>query len=354
MKNFMKGCAVTALILIVIGLILTVVVNISQGPGYLNDFLASNEITKKWLNRLEEPQSDITKLVDELDRLRSKTSSDDYEYDYAYEYEYENDYDYSYETGFALEEGFDLNEATMFSDSFEIYNGDVSKMMIADSSNVSSLDLSIGGCKFYIKESDDDNFYVEGTNVGKLQAYVKDDTLKLNALRSTKIWDDIQNCRIVLYIPGSYNFTDIDIEFGAGTMDLGSLRAEEINLEAGAGSIQAEFLYADEIKVSLGAGQIYAAEFETDKLTAVVGAGTMEMIGVVGQEAKLECAAGNISMILDGDVTDYDYKIESVLGTVNLDGQGYSGLASTRKIDNGADKEIKLNCSVGNITVEFR
>jgi hypothetical protein len=62
---------------------------------------------------------------------------------------------------------------------------------------------------------------------------------------------------------------------------------------------------------------------------------------------------GNITMQLEGEEEDFDYELDCVTGNLRIGDTEYSGLASSREVDNNAIKKMDLQCAMGNIEVEF-
>jgi len=110
---------------------------------------------------------------------------------------------------------------------------------------------------------------------------------------------------------------------------------------------------ASEADISVGAGQIQIHDMEVGEFFAEIGMGELIARGDVAYGAELECSMGNIELTLEGSQSDFNYQIESAMGTMELGGQSFGGFASERRIDNGAGKEIEVDCSMGNITISF-
>ena len=84
-----------------------------------------------------------------------------------------------------------------------------------------------------------------------------------------------------------------------------------------------------------------------------VGAGNMMVQGSILESAQVKCAAGNIQMLLDGKTQDYNYEIVCMAGNIQIEEEKYSGINEEKIIDNSAQKDITLNCAVGNVKLTF-
>ena len=202
-----------------------------------------------------------------------------------------------------------------------------------------------------IQPSDDENFHITATNVGKFQAYEKGEELNIMATRKAK--EDIQECKILLYLPQGYTWEKIDIEVGAGAVRIGNMKATEIELEVGAGQILAEYLETEKLDISVGAGEARLDDMKVYDLDVSVGMGNLTACGIVEGKADAECSMGNVTLQLAGAQADYDYEIECVMGNIRLGEEKYSKKVEEKTINNGAGRKISLECSMGNIEVTF-
>jgi len=340
----MKSCLITALVLIVIGAVISIIIVMTKGGNYLNEYLASRRggTVVSWMGRL-------------LGRYQTDYDYDyDYNYDYDYDYglDYDYDYDFSYEWETGIIDNYDINEQTIFTDEAEILSGNIGKYPVADSS-VAKLDIELGGCTFDIVYSDDDSFYIEGTNTGKFQIYQKGSTLHVKGVKTTTEWNEINKCTITLYVPKDYTYQDFVMEFGAGTVTIEKLDADKADITIGAGQVTIDEFTVSDACFEVGAGYVELNTFEVEKLKVIIGAGGFSGSGSISQKGELECVAGSISLNLDGSQDDYNYNMTSVAGAIDLNGHSYSGLAMEREIDNNANKKLQISCSVGNVEITF-
>ena len=85
-----------------------------------------------------------------------------------------------------------------------------------------------------------------------------------------------------------------------------------------------------------------------------VGAGNFTLKGELHNDVEVECSMGNISLDLKNAYKDFDYEVKCSAGNIDLNGKKYTGLSKEEKIDNDAEHEMKLECSVGNVDVSFK
>lgn len=327
MKKFMKVCGITALVFVVLGAALALIGGGLQGRRKMQEIVDSVTGDKVKINLGSDIGGwGISVGEDILDNVLDQ------------------------------EAFFDVNDReVLFDKRFDIFAGTVDKRAIE--SEIRELDIEVGACVFETKKSEDDSFWIEARNIGKMQCYAEDQTLHVKAVHEGQgrvTWNIIRSSKIILYVPENFTFDEVSIELGAGTLDFNDLKSTEINLEVGAGQINAKNLVTDELEMSLGAGEIVLKKMEVGNLKADVGMGNLEMDGSVSRDAELQCAMGNITLEVEGDKDDFDYTLECSMGNITLGKEDFSGFSQERKIDNEAGKTMDLECSMGNIEVSFK
>ena len=260
MKKIMKFCAIAAIVLVIVGFVMAAAVSIIKGQEYLNDFLLKITDGKvdTWVEKVEEWQNggkELAKVVGEgADNLLGGVAE-----------------------GYQNFDGYEIEDSTIFDKNQAVESGDLER----EFRNLTAvkLDIELGGCELEIQPSDDENFHITATNVGKFQAYEKGEELNIMATRKAK--EDIQECKILLYLPQGYTWEKIDIEVGAGAVRIGNMKATEIELEVGAGQILAEYLETEKLDISVGAGEARLDDMKVYDLDVSVGMGNLTACGIV-------------------------------------------------------------------------
>ena len=331
MKGFIKGCLITALILLGAGLTLTI------SGVILTD------------------ADQVARSVDSVTggRVNFDIDPSDGSFEIAF-----GDYssaDLRNAVGKLLDNRiYDMEDyGAIYDEEQEILSGDVETQCFFGT-DVQKLDLDAGGCSVHVLPSEDENYYVMAKSIEKLQAYLSGETLYVKSTRSGKIsGEEIKNAVILLYVPEDAYLKEADIQVGAGLLELEDLNAKKLRIELGAGEIAYHNCVGDELEINVGAGDLNIENMNVRGLDCKVGMGNITLIGELSGNAKVECSVGNVTMNLTGEEADFNYKLESSLGNIELCGEKYSGLAAETKIDNDAPYTIKLGCSMGNIDVNF-
>ena len=246
---------------------------------------------------------------------------------------------------------YDIDDSSMFSSAYAVWKGDVDKQMLYQGS-INELHLEIGGSMVEIKDSDDGNIYIEGENIGKMQAYVEGETLFVKSVRPANLMDEIKNSTITLYLPDS-SVHLLEVSLGAGKLELKDMVVENMVASIGAGQLLMKDMELGTLEVSLGAGELRAEDVAVENLISSIGAGNMDFSGDIRTSARISCSMGNVSMELAGDKEDYNYQLKCVAGNMEIDGDSFSGASVERYIDNNAARTIELDCAMGNVEVDF-
>lgn len=314
MKRFMKGCAVTALIFAVAGCAL----------GVMGSSVAG--------------RANISRVVETVTGGRVHVDIGNW-----------------WEWNIRMDDpvaGYDLSDATGFDKSREILSGNVDKYYVG--SDIRNLDIEIGGCSFETKQSKDGKFYLEVKNARKFQGYVSGDTLYIDAtVGTTTAWHS-ETCKITLYLPEDYHFDDVSVNIGAGAMEFSGLHADSADFAAGAGQITLEKAQIGDLSVNVGAGQMTLKKMEVGELSAEVGLGEFAADGVLNGDAVVECSMGNVVMEIDGREEEFNFDLSGAMGNIDLGKSSFSGFSQSQYIDHKAEKNMIIECSMGNISIRFK
>lgn len=313
MKKFMKFSFVTAVILILLGLVIAIAA-IAAGGGKELAYMIKN--------------GDLTINGDDFGKLGEK-------------------YDIEFDGAPAL---YDIDDVEIFNDGKDILTGDIPLMEIP-SDNIEELNINLGGGEFYIMNSSDDRFLISAENAEKLQVYAEDRELYLKALRN-----GINNdkTKIYLYIPEA-DYEKADISLGAGMLILeNEFRADDVNVAVGAGEMIVKNIICKDLDVNVGAGEFDAESVSvSDDTKLKAGAGHIGINGTAGENIDIRCSMGGIELGLDNDETDFNYEIECVAGSVEIGAKKFAALSGEKEIDNHASGEIDIDCSMGAVILYF-
>lgn len=301
MKGFMKGCLWTILILLILGIGLTAVAFTTRGGEAIQEAVervTAGKVTvnlKDWRNFGIQVKDQVQDTFDSVD--------------------------------------YEIGDSMNFDNHYEVYQGDVSKFSLGK--EVGNIEIEVGGCHFETLTSEDDSFYIEAQKISKFQAYVKNNTLSIKGTNGAGKWDELNQCKVTLYIPAGREFDSADISLGAGYLEFPGLCGKKVKLE-------------------LGAGEVVLKEANADDFKASVGMGALEFSGEINHKMEVSCSMGEVQLSMDGGEEDYNYHLSGAMGSLILGDTSYSGFAQDKDIDNGADRTITLECSMGSASIQFR
>lgn len=218
--------------------------------------------------------------------------------------------------------------------------------------NISSLDLSVGGCGVCILPSEDDKVRIDRSKVkfgnSGLDISISEEsgTLRIETTKDGSIWDVLSGNGVkgitsrygtlYCYLPRNLTLESADLELGAAEVEIEGIRAKNLNIK-------------------LGAAECSVDALDAENLTATVGAGALEIEGVVRGNADVECGVGSVEMELEGRKEDFNYAVKCGIGEVEIDDtMKFSGLSNTREINNGSSRNMALTCGIGSIEVAFQ
>lgn len=288
-----------------------------------------------------------------------------------------------------LEEGMDDPEWMDDQDSQKDVEGDRDSVVKGQATGLTAdtlrnLELEVGACRMYIKETEDPDvsIAISGECEDHYQYRIKEgNTLQLvhedmdyNRFGEWNVDHPRGNTRVYLYLPKDAVLDDISIDFGAGKLDAGYLKAKEIEIAAGAGNCSFEGLEAsDSIELSMGAGKITTDALVTkeakldiaagdlhvndakvsQRTEVVVSMGNAKLKGTFAGELTADCSMGSLNVTMEGAEEDYNYDIDSGMGSVKIGSKRYGNLGSEYEIDNGSSSTIDITCAMGTVVVSF-
>ena len=256
----------------------------------------------------------------------------------------------SFILGFSYNNAFhyipELNHKFLLEDSEDIVHitDDEDFSLISDSSSeeaydqINSLKLNIDYGEINLLPSNDDQVHIAS------RKHRHSDYLDINQdgnelSISSKGFDkhfsrDHKHSEIYIYIPAKPILKEITINMSAGELDVEHLEIENVDIKLNTGSCSFE-------------------QFNVQNISAKINAGELEFKGDVTKNLAIDCSAGEVDVTLDGSKEDYNYSLTCDAGSIDIDEDRFSGLSSEKTYDNHSSKNILLNCSLGEIELNF-
>lgn len=319
MKKFVKGLLISAAVFLIAGVILACIGGIGGGArGELSSEKYGNagilhEITKRlhWLPVISILDGDESGLV---------IQSNDVKYDKKHDVVY----------------------------------GDFTDDNIR-STDIRNLDIEVGDGQLYILEGDAFELKKEG-DLG-CQYYVEDHTFYL---RQKGVIGD-EYISLTLTIPKDSRFDEVDITLGAGELVvMGTLLAKEMDVEVGAGKVDLEKVETGDFSAEIGAGELIIDALNTKDCEVTVAMGSIAVeSGVISGEMDAEVDMGSMEFFLSDSYENHSYEIDCAMGETCIESpegmKSYSGLGRDIRLigKNAGNSNYDLTCSMGSIYLSF-
>lgn len=229
-----------------------------------------------------------------------------------------------------------------YADMDEYWNSTFNVVESQSFTGVRNLDIDASSCGVQlisvIPASEEEKNQIQvniGGGVGDYRLYMDGDKLHVESrFKKNRAFKNMNMRRIQILIPDGHRFHDMDMEVKGGAVIADQLLTEKLDIDMAAGNIE---LYNANV-----------IEMDGD-----INVGAFLYEGAIGHKADVNCNVGSISLNLKGKKTDYDYEISTSLGSVEIDGNEYSGLKGKRFSNAGAEGLLQLSGKIGSIKVTF-
>ena len=256
------------------------------------------------------------------------------------------------EQNWGLEGSYDIDSENWFDDEGVTYSGSMEYTRLC-SGEIGSFSIQAAGCRVEVVVTEEPDFYFAFENMKKVQAYEKGNHVSLKTVRDTLINEEDEKNILTLYVPETCFLETVELELGAGSMQIENLCAENVHISVEAGKLTVDAMESKDMTVSLGAGAVSLNKVNIQNAELSVGAGTMSLNGRIHGDIEADCAMGNLQMELDDNVKSFNYELQCMAGNILLNGEKHSGINEGMLIDHAASKDMKLNCAIGNMKIEF-
>lgn len=205
--------------------------------------------------------------------------------------------------------------------------------------NISNDDIEIKeGEKFEVKTNDPDvKFYHENSKV-KIKT---DKTFSWHLSNSSR-------GTIIIYLPNEFNISELDLNLGAGKIDIDKIFVETLLMDLGAGTMTAkEINVYEKATINGGAGNINIYSGTINNLNLKLGAGNASIESDLTGSNTLTTGVGKLNLGLSRSKDNYKFDISKGLGNIILNDFDVS---EDILIGDGEAK-IKISGAIGNIII---
>lgn len=188
-----------------------------------------------------------------------------------------------------------------------------------------NLVLNIDRGTMYIRSGDSFSFTRHDSK--EVDYEIKDNTLYIN---------QHQDGETVLTLPRDVSYTALQLTVGEGHVyaeNTLSLQTLELNVTRG--------------EVNLSSVSV------AENSLLDVSQGSAFVSGDLGTSTTANSHEGHLSIEVPNAQNDYNFELQLTTGNIHLGNENYNGRSFSKSIDNGAERSMILDCSRGDLSVEF-
>ena len=212
--------------------------------------------------------------------------------------------------------------------------------------NVTHLKLDLISANVTIVSGD--KFQIESSSLeDKITIKNQNGFLKIEEKNHWGWNNDLETIHIT--IPNKEQIREINIDSGAGKVNIQNILIEKLELEQGAGIISIENSQFQTTKISGGAGKIEIKNSHVNDLKLQAGAGEVNIRSKITGESKIECGVGKVSIDVLNNQEDYTLKIERGIGSVHINNEK---IEQDKIIGNGSHL-LKIEGGIGSFELNF-
>lgn len=114
-----------------------------------------------------------------------------------------------------------------------------------------------------------------------------------------------------------------------------------------------EDVYFATSDLTVSGGNLTVEDLDVEDLSATCEQGSLQFSGRVDGDVEVEHLQGETALKLEGSASDFNHEISYEMGHVQVGTQSYSGAKGSQSVDNGAEKTLRVHCSMGDVGVVF-
>lgn len=157
--------------------------------------------------------------------------------------------------------------------------------------------------------------------------------------------------KLIVYIPSNMILDGVQINGGAGKIEIEALQTKILDLNLGAGKVDINNLQVlNKTVVEGGAGSVDIKNSILNNLDLNMGVGKFSLDAKVLGNSDIEQGVGSMDLNLIGTSDDYQIYVDKGLGSVNIDGKN---VKDDENFGNGINK-IDIDGGVGSINIDFK
>lgn len=168
--------------------------------------------------------------------------------------------------------------------------------------------------------------------------------------KNHKWFSKYNDSEIIVYIPEDMKFDEVNIETGAGKINIEDLYTQNLDMSLGAGETYIKHLVVtNNTNIDGGAGKFTIESGKINNLDFDMGVGETTILSEITGDNEIDSGVGSLKINIIGNREDYKIKVNKGIGSIKVNGEE---TASEQIIGNGKHK-IDIDGGVGSIVVDF-
>ena len=211
--------------------------------------------------------------------------------------------------------------------------------------NIKYLDIDVNSSNLVIKSG---NSFVIETNNKRIKYKVDNNELKIKEegyhLTNSKLKSEL-----IITIPDT-KLNEIDINTGAGNLNIDSISTEKLDIDLGAGTTLINNLYSERADIDTGAGTFTINNGSINDLDLDIGLGEVKITSSITGNSSISSGVGKLSLNLLNTFDNYKFEVNKGIGKVTIND---IEVGDNSTLGNGTNT-IKLDGGIGEIVVKFK
>ncbi|MBH1940445.1 DUF4097 family beta strand repeat protein [Mobilitalea sibirica] len=155
--------------------------------------------------------------------------------------------------------------------------------------------------------------------------------------------------KVTIYLPEDFTADNVKLDCGVGDVQIDALYTEELSINAGIGDIDGTNVKADKVKIDGGIGDLKLSNVIFEDVNIDSGIGDVELIGELYGYNAFDSGIGEINIKIKGHPDDYDFNVDSGIGSVRVNDKKISGIITNVN----SEHTVKVNGGIGGIRIDF-
>lgn len=237
--------------------------------------------------------------------------------------------------------------------SFADKKEDIQNQTFEVASKVANLKIDVSSAEVVIETGEE--FLIE-TNNQYIGVRQKNKTVTIEE-KEYSILKHKFHTKLYVTVPDDFTFEFVEIDTGAGKLDIEALMTNRLDLDLGAGRVSIEKLNVyDEVSVDGGAGEIEIKGGELHNLDLDMGVGRVSITSKIIGNSEIDAGIGEVEFYLLGSFSDYCFEIDKGIGEIIINDEKMAddtvyGTGNYKFTLNGGVGSIQIITSEGN-TIE--